>query len=173
MSQGVPCPRCGFELVVRDVPEGKLGECGGCFGVWLDNRACQLLVSGELSDAAREAIRAIEAPPAPAAGRAQGYREPATSGGSMACPACRAPLQRYLTDEGRQGVRVQLDVCGSHGTWFDRGEAWTLLQAVQLKRLALDAELDSDARERSWDARERAWSGFVAGAAAGVATRAK
>jgi len=164
------CPRCRVPIFLRDAPDLVIGECGQCCGIWLGNRGCQLLLSGELSEKARETIRIIDAQVGASAERAAGYRTPATAGSAepLSCPICGAPLTTHITDEARQGVRVRLDICASHGTWFDRGEAWTLMRAVELERLALDVELETAARERAWDDRERAWNSFVAGAAAGA-----
>jgi Zn-finger nucleic acid-binding protein len=159
---------------VRDAPDIAIGECGTCFGLWLDNRGCALLLSGELSEAARQTIRLLDARPVPSQETAGGYREtarPSDRAEAPRCPVCAEELSLHVTDEARQGVSVRLDICPAHGTWFDGGEAWTLLQAVELKALALDVELRSDALERSWESRQRAWNGFVASASAGTMRR--
>jgi Zn-finger nucleic acid-binding protein len=171
MERGLACPRCGSALFAHHAPDIELLACGRCFGLWLDNRGCHLLVDGALSEAACEAIRDVDAQPAPGAPpppRAV-YRAPAREGGddedaARACPVCGAPLKAHVTDEEQQGIRVRLDVCPPHGTWFDRGEAWTLLQAVQLRQFADDVAIEAQAAEQRWRAREFRWVNFVAGA---------
>jgi len=103
-----------------------MGECAHCGGLWLDNRGCQLLVTGHLSELAQQTIRAVDAT-APRAGgpRPGGYRAPPAEGDAppLLCPICGAVLSSYVTSEELQGVRIALDACAAHGTWFDRGEA--------------------------------------------------
>jgi Zn-finger nucleic acid-binding protein len=171
-NAGVGCPRCGRALSVCRVPEGAAGLCCNCYGLWLDNRVAQALVGDALSAAARELLGwASRQPAAQAKPSPQAYRQaadvPATPTAPL-CPVCRVALTPYSTDPNRHGVKVALDVCGAHGTWFDRGEAWTLLQAIALKNASLDIELDNDAQERAWAARTKALRGFVAGALAGT-----
>jgi Zn-finger nucleic acid-binding protein len=139
--------------------------CGACSGIWLDNAACQLLIAGEISDAARELLHRA-AQREPVAEEKAGYREAArpSADAAMGCPVCRAAMTPYETKPEAHGARVKLDVCPAHGTWFDHGEAWALFQAVSLKTLALDVELQADAAEARWAAGERVWSSFVAGA---------
>jgi Zn-finger nucleic acid-binding protein len=166
MSEIAPCPRCGGQLQAYDASQLLFGICLGCAGAWLDNRGCQAMLAGELPEPVRQLLRDAEARAADAPG---GYRSAAKaepSGDAAPCPACAAPLRPYVTDEAKQGVRVELDVCPGHGAWFDRGEAWKLLQAVELKRLAVIVDIETAARERAWDQREATWHAFTAGAAA-------
>ena len=169
-----PCPRCGRALTVCPIPDGGMGWCDRCLGIWLDNRACQALVGDRISEAGREKISWVtqqNRTPAPAPA-GQGYRRPEAVGApdeAVACPVCRGALRSFVTDPSRHGARVALDVCPAHGTWFDHGEAWGLLQALALKSAALDLELANDANERAWDRRNAAFNAFVAGAVAGTA----
>lgn len=158
---GARCPRCGSPLVVRTGSDLTIGACRRCAGIWLDNRGCHLLVSGFAPERLKQALQSIDTLPASA--DPVGYRVAAPPA-SPTCPACGAELELRVTDEARQGIRIQLDLCRAHGTWFDRHEAWTLLQAVELKQLALVVELEAADAERAWQAREAAWSSFLSGA---------
>jgi Zn-finger nucleic acid-binding protein len=149
------CPCCAVDLRPGDVPDVAIHGCARCGGHWLDNRACQLVISGELGDEATQLLRSGQASAAPG-----GYREPAAPT-ERACPVCEAALDNYQTSQEQHGVRVVLDVCGAHGTWFDRGEAWTLLQAASLERLALDVEIQQDAADAAYAVRESRWNRFL------------
>lgn len=158
---GGRCPRCGSPLIVRTGSDLTIGACRACAGIWLDNRGCHLLVSGFAPERLKEALQSIDALPASA--EPAGYRDAAPPA-SPTCPACGADLETCITDEARQGIRVRLDVCRAHGTWFDRHEAWALLQAVELKQLAIVVEIEAADAERAWNAREAAWSSFLSNA---------
>lgn len=109
------CPRCSAALFAGKVGHLDALGCGGCGGIWLDNvgttailQRCDLdaeklarLVDGNA--AKREVRSPFEAAKGP-------------------CPFCAQALQ--VVDH--QGIR--LDLCGQHGTFFDRGE---LAQVVQ------------------------------------------
>jgi Zn-finger nucleic acid-binding protein len=174
-SAGVDCPRCGRVLRLCHLPDGAAGLCSSCYGLWLDNRVAQALVGDALSAQGRELMGwASRQPVRQAKPSPQDYRQAADVPATLVaprCPVCRVALAPYSTDPNRHGVKVALDVCSAHGTWFDRGEAWTLLQAISLKNASLDLELDNDARERAWAARNKALQGFVAGALAGTLHR--
>jgi len=45
-------------------------------------------------------------------------RAPVDAAAPVHCPACHDPLQRFQVTR----ARIELDACGRHGTWFDRGE---------------------------------------------------
>lgn len=132
----------GIDLASKRGPSSAW-KCVDCQGMWLDQRACETLVNEELSNAERDFIR-IDARRAVAAPVQGGYRDAARQPGDsgMACPVCREAVVTYVTSEARHGVRVKLDVCAGHGTWFDRGECRSLLMAVELKRLNLQFERD-------------------------------
>lgn len=157
------CPRCRSDLQAYDAGQLMLGICVACAGAWLDNRGCQMALAGRLPDEVRQLIRAADARATATPGH---YRDPGQAEATTAtCPACAAPLSPYVTNEATQGAHIELDVCPPHGTWFDRGEAWKLLQAVEMKQLGIEVEMETAGREAAWGRREAAWSGFVAGAA--------
>jgi hypothetical protein len=134
---------------------GTIFACGRC-GQWLDNEASRRLVLAELPDASHEILR----PQAEAGAATSPYRT-AEGETTIACPECKAALAPYTTDPAKFGVAVRLDVCAQHGTWFDHGEAWSLLQAIALRRGALDVQLEGDLSDAAWAAHERAWQRWV------------
>ncbi|MBI4952988.1 MAG: zf-TFIIB domain-containing protein [Myxococcales bacterium] len=132
------CPRCRVALHLGRVPDLEIHACGTCYGAWVDTRFCQRLLAMPLSTYAAELIGRLRSgppddspPAAPAAGAA--FRAAAAPTGALACPHCDAELVGTTTDERRHGVRMRLDVCGVHGTWFDAGELRALRQALSLR----------------------------------------
>ncbi|HRI63444.1 MAG TPA: hypothetical protein PK156_04380 [Polyangium sp.] len=143
---GIGCPKCGEDMVSA-VAEGcartgQLWKCTACIGMWLDQTACEILLDEDLADEVRAFIRGSRAanpPPAnaaPTAPPAAGYRVSArrTGDGRVRCMQCGQEPLMYETSQARHGVRLKLDVCRGHGTWFDRGEAPQFLMAVELRR---------------------------------------
>ena len=99
------CPRCGIGLgPTRFDWMHACARCGGVFaakhGPDLDARAAE--AAAEASLAAK--VRASSAPLA-------------------LCPVCHARTERQLIGA------VEVDECGAHGTWFDRGEVEAVMAA--------------------------------------------
>lgn len=102
------CPRCGGPLFEGRTRDARLLGCGACGGVWLDNAASQALVTGRASD-----LVALAQQPS---GRPGDPVDPGA--GSLVCPECGEALSRVTA----AGTAIELDVCPTHGTWFDAGE---------------------------------------------------
>lgn len=120
--------------------------CGRCGGVWLDNDSAR-----RIHEAAPEGAVAL-ADQATAAGTAS------VDGAAAApCPLCAKPMARIPI----QAARVEVDACGSHGTWFDRGELHAVADAFAAIR----------ARRGNVAAAAVVGGVAVAGAAAVIATQ--
>src|SRR3984893_15413671 len=66
--------------------------------------------------------------------------EPADKMQKMTCPACGSAM-RPLTLEGRQGAKVDIDLCADcRGFWFDQYESLRLAPGGTLKLFRLMAE---------------------------------
>lgn len=48
--------------------------------------------------------------------------------GAINCPVCSEPLRR----ERVQNAWLDIDVCGLHGTWYDRGELERVARTAQI-----------------------------------------
>jgi Zn-finger nucleic acid-binding protein len=153
------CPRCTEILIdgALDEGEGLILSCRSCGGHWLDNVACQRLVHVDVPPAVHALLRSK--PKRPAFGGSGGYRTAARRGSDVdepaACVICNMMTAAYVTDPRVFGARVRLDVCEQHGTWFDEGEAWALLQAATLSRADTHAHASvtvSNAVRASWSA---------------------
>jgi Zn-finger nucleic acid-binding protein len=134
--------------------------CRQCLGIWMDNHVCQRLVDGKLPSEVRAQIRNTGLHDADTSQRGGHYRTQAVAS-DRACVRCGAPLTPYTTSVEQHGAAVRLDVCAEHGTWFDQGEAWALLQAVELKRLAYTTAKLERLRRRDAVESTEAWVAFI------------
>jgi Zn-finger nucleic acid-binding protein len=152
MSHGLECPRCSGDLVVEWLGELEAAICDRCRGTWLHNRACGVLVGGELSDQAKAGLLELHAESAEE--HEGGYRVGAklhrADGETLSCPVCRRPLEQLVTTHDDHGVVARLEICPRDGTWFDRGEAWTLYQGHSLKRLAPEVRAQQNRADREF-----------------------
>ncbi len=128
-------PASGQPLQPFDIGRVVVWWCPVTSGVWVDNEAGRLLATTLLREDELAALRHLEAQ---AAGEAsdEGYRQ-ASAPAERLCPACGALLRqlRWKNDPGDvDEFSVLLDVCGAHGTWFDRGE---IAQMMRLQRVRL------------------------------------
>lgn len=109
------CPRCRTALFEGRAKDVLMNGCGTCGGIWLDN------------DASQRAIRAVDRDVLELADRAEKHatRKPAALPAGLPCAECAQPMARVLAPRGR----VELDVCATHGTWFDRHELRVVMMA--------------------------------------------
>jgi Zn-finger nucleic acid-binding protein len=145
------CPKCASTLTDAVVDDGggvlaptTVLACFGCGGLWLDNEMTQQLVKGILANRVFAiAARATRGD----ASSANPYRQ-APNG---ACPSCNGTLTAVSTTRARHGIDgLELDICGSHGTWFDAHELATLADAIDQKRV--DDETRAAKREAQLNA---------------------
>ncbi|CAN5609495.1 hypothetical protein BH09MYX1_BH09MYX1_27090 [soil metagenome] len=114
----MPCPRCGAPLFAGKGETTTIHGCGKCGGVWLDN------------DASRRVVQAFDFEIVNLARRASQIGTTVDDALAVGCPICRATLVRTI-------VRgVALDVCASHGTWFDKDELRRVADAFEAQRQA-------------------------------------
>jgi Zn-finger nucleic acid-binding protein len=115
-----PCPRCAAALHARRVGDIVIDECGGCLGVFLDHVAIKRVVIDRAqarADALLGALPRSEIRAVPAAGQKM----------YLPCPVCRVVMNRKLF---AAGTGVIIDVCRSHGTFFDAGELPLVIEFV-------------------------------------------
>jgi Zn-finger nucleic acid-binding protein len=122
-SESIPaaaaaCPRCGLPLFEGNANGITMLGCGRCGGIWLGNEAAQRAI--------QTMDRAVVALADQVSNRAAFTVD---VGAQVACPTCRRPLAR--TSSPQAGIWI--DVCGEHGTWFDRYEMGLVLEALQPK----------------------------------------
>jgi Zn-finger nucleic acid-binding protein len=101
------CPRCRLPLFRGEDGTVTLQGCGKCGGIWLDNASGQELVQ-RVEKTTVDLVERADA-------RARVDAELHTP---VCCVACGATCARVRLEKGGAVV----DVCGEHGTWFDRYE---------------------------------------------------
>ena len=95
--------------------------CGQCGGVWLDNASSQRLTNALCDHTVSLADKIGRAAPG------------APHQGPAHCPVCQHQLR--VTRVSR--AQVEIDVCDSHGAWFDRDELQTVARAFAVDRAYL------------------------------------
>jgi Zn-finger nucleic acid-binding protein len=111
-----PCPRCKASLFPGDAHGVRLLGCGVCGGIFLDNVGSTRIVSAHDEKIADMAERA----------RMRAATAVDTRPADLPCPSCAAPMRRV----NARGV-VEIDICASHGTWFDGGELNRVMDAYR------------------------------------------
>jgi Zn-finger nucleic acid-binding protein len=120
-----PCPRCDKPLSIAagGAPEdfggtAMIHECVACGGIFVDNRSLEQILARETDPAKK-----IEHPHTATVASAHAL-DPVRY---VKCPLCRVIMNRVNFGK-RSGVIV--DVCKSHGTWFDAGELTRAIEFV-------------------------------------------
>lgn len=112
----------------------RLDACGACGGAWVDNA-----LGGQLLRVGSSIARTM-ATMADAAARLA-----VDTTTTVACPDCGEPTKRVSVPD-YLGRPIEIDCCGLHGTWFDRGELATITRAIEGRRAeATDKEMRLDA----------------------------
>jgi Zn-finger nucleic acid-binding protein len=140
------CPRCRIPLENFNIGHIQLRDCEKCCGIWVDRPTFQKICADREEQAAilgfPIAIARDQNPPK------RGY---------IPCPQCRE-LMTPTQFSRRSGVII--DVCRSHGVWFDREELRHIVEFIRAGGLdrarAIEKEELARAR-RELDAR-REWS---------------
>ncbi len=101
-----------------------LADCPACTGMWLSRESVERLVASHADDAIVLAL--APGMGAVSASRAKGVSE--TRVLYRRCPECNAMMNRvnYARISG-----IVVDVCKTHGTWFDAHELPALLEFVR------------------------------------------
>ncbi len=116
-----PCPRCPTTMLhARRVGDTVIDECERCHGIFLDHVAIQRVVT-DRQQARAEAI--LGSLPVPVAASTLG--QPGRL--YVKCPMCTTIMNRKLFSAG-SGVII--DVCRSHGAFFDPGELPRVIEFV-------------------------------------------
>ena len=125
------CPRCDQILTAADIAGTRIRECGSCGGIWLDTETFQKICSE------REQQEKALVYPSPASAA-----EPLTPEKYyIPCPECGVLMNRknFAACSG-----VVLDVCKSHGIWFDRLELQRIVTFIQDGGLHKAREIELD-----------------------------
>lgn len=132
------CPRCSELLLGNLVGDVLIDECPSCYGVWVDMVALDRILA-ERRQARADRIL----------GGALSKEVAAVQQGPMyvSCPECETTMNRR---NFARGAGIIVDVCRSHGTWFDGGELPAVIDFV------MKGGLESAAIKEAESAREDA-----------------
>lgn len=129
------CPACESALEIVPNATGQAALCTGCGGVWVDPACFRALEASLLDEAVRAASFAgveLLRKKNEATGTAfrQNARRPESE---RACVVCQTLLVPMRVTTGQ----IPVEVCHTHGVWFDAGELWTAMQEVSLDRAVM------------------------------------
>jgi Zn-finger nucleic acid-binding protein len=152
-----PCPRCRMQMEVTKLGEVSLRECPKCQGIWTDTQTLEQICTDRNKQVAVQGMPgAHELSEIGSAGVEQNIRY-------VPCPVCNALMNRI---NFARFSNVVVDVCKTHGTWFDRDELRRVVEFIRAggldkarareiaemeeRRRQLKAETVADA----WDTRQ-------------------
>ncbi len=113
------CPGCDAVLFRGELGQSVLHQCGKCFGFWVDRATFERICRDAEVQSVLPGVAAPEAAVANA---------PIPKIRYVRCPECRSLMNRVNFAEC-SGVVV--DVCRTHGTWFDAHELHRIVQFVR------------------------------------------
>ena len=148
----LPCPRCRVNISPVKIGGADLWECPRCEGIWAEASAFEQICADREKQAAVLGI-ATQMPEAPAGQLEEHIRY-------VPCPACHKLMNRV---NFAHCSSVIVDVCKTHGTWFDRDELRRIVEFIRAGGLEAArnkeiAELESRKRQLSAVQTARAWS---------------
>jgi len=114
-----PCPRCHLPLETVVLGATNLRECPKCQGLWVDT------VSLEQICAERERQAVVLGMSAAAENPPNGVIEKVCY---LRCPVCQELMNRV---NFARYSNVIVDVCKTHGTWFDRDELQRVVEFIR------------------------------------------
>ncbi|MBK9071143.1 MAG: zf-TFIIB domain-containing protein [Myxococcales bacterium] len=117
------CPRCVTpKLAALLVGDVCLEQCERCHGIFVDRSAIEQILQDREQARADAILGALPRGDAPA--------PTVPPGGKLyiPCPDCKTMMNRT---QFADGARIIVDVCRTHGTWFDSGELPRMVDFVQ------------------------------------------
>lgn len=114
-----PCPRCRVNLGAALIGNTRLLECAKCEGLWVDADTLQQICADREKQAA---VLGMPGPPQdPGA-------EPLEAIHYVPCPVCHDLMNRV---NFAHCSHIIVDVCGRHGTWFDKNELRKVVEFIR------------------------------------------
>jgi Zn-finger nucleic acid-binding protein len=114
------CPRCKVDMNAVVVGNTDLRECPRCEGIWVDKAAFEQLCADREK---QSAVLGLAAPlPTDLVGNIE------TNIRYLPCPLCNSFMNRV---NFAHCSHVIVDVCGQHGTWFDRDELRRIVEFIR------------------------------------------
>lgn len=134
------CPRCRVNTKEITLGQTRLRECRVCEGLWVDSVALHQICTDRERQAAILGIAAALPPTA---------QLPIERVRYVPCPVCRELMNRV---NFANCSNVIVDVCRTHGTWFDKDELHRIVKFItaggmDVARAKEMEELDRKRRE--------------------------
>lgn len=139
---------------------GVIAGCRACGGTWIDHVVARRVLAGNLPETAKAFVAHVAesaAGPRPASYRTSARRD------ERLCPACATPLVASPFSE----PRITLDLCQTHGTYFDLHELHAVVYAAEMRGAIAQVEA-----ERAEVIAREALGGAIAEVVFGVAVGA-
>jgi Zn-finger nucleic acid-binding protein len=117
-DQKQPCPRCRVNMESIVIGNTNLRECPTCEGIWADTDSLQRICADREQQAAVLGV-ARTLPTEPNSLEKVRY---------VPCPVCNKLMNRVAF---AHCSRVVVDVCKTHGTWFDKDELRRIVEFIR------------------------------------------
>lgn len=113
------CPACKSSMIICELNQVEIDYCLTCKGIWLDSGELELIFSdGNGKNTEQYFINK------------SGYIED-----RRRCPVCKKKMEKVEFEKSG----IVLDMCQSHGLWFDNGELKALLNtSAELNNKMID-----------------------------------
>ena len=115
----MPCPRCVTLLRPRMVGDLLIDECPGCRGLFLDHVAIKRVVTDRQQARAEALLGSLP--------KHAVHEVASQTKMYLKCPMCHVVMNRK---QFAAGSGVIIDVCKTHGTFFDVGELPQIIEFV-------------------------------------------
>jgi Zn-finger nucleic acid-binding protein len=115
-----PCPRCRIDMPSVVIGATTLRECSKCEGIWADTATLQQIYADREKQAA-----VLGLPTTLHATDAVKFEEHIHY---LPCPVCRQLMNRV---NFARCSHVIVDVCRTHGTWFDKDELREIIEFIR------------------------------------------
>ncbi len=136
------CPRCKVRLSLLQITDITLRECQRCDGLWSDAVTFENICAERESHAA--VMQWLQGPQAK-----QDHTLPKTAIQYVPCPDCKQLMNR---NNFARSSGVIIDVCKSHGAWFDAEELPRIIEFIHAggldkARQREKSQIDEDRRD--------------------------
>lgn len=120
LPESLACPRCKIHLATEAIATISVRGCSRCRGCFLTRDAWNAFVLA-ITPSARPDMKNLVTTPPGVALEIEKLMQ------SVRCPACNRPMERCAFAMTSKTV---IDICDSHGVWFDAGELVAVIQIL-------------------------------------------
>lgn len=121
------CPRCKVDLQFLEIGETNIRECNNCGGFWSDTETFESICQNSEQQSAVLGFIGSESHP---------HAHPSTIS-YVPCPDCSNLMNR---SNFARASGVIIDICKSHGVWFDADELTKIISFINSGGMARSRE---------------------------------